>query len=153
RAKWVGGLGDGTPDGPKLHSIQVDPRDPKHLYIGMSSGGVFESLDGGRDWRPRNKGVGAPFLPEPGAASGHDPHCVGMRPPRPDRLYQQNHCGIYLLERPAETWIRIGQHMPKQVGDIGFPIVVHPRDPDTAWVFPMDGTEVWPRTSPDGKPA
>ena len=43
--------------------------------------------------------------------------------------------------------------MPKQVGDIGFPLVVHPRDPDTAWVFPMDGTQVWPRTSPGGKPA
>ena len=43
--------------------------------------------------------------------------------------------------------------MPKEVGDIGFPIVLHPRDQDCAWVFPMDGTEVWPRTSPDGRPA
>ena len=71
----------------------------------------------------------------------------------PVRLYQQNHCGIYRMERSEGQWIRIGRNMPKRVGDIGFPIVLHPRDPDMVWVFPMDGTEVWPRTSPEGKPA
>jgi photosystem II stability/assembly factor-like uncharacterized protein len=76
-----------------------------------------------------------------------------MCPSDPDRLYQQNHCGIYRLDRPSHEWTRIGKSMPKSVGDIGFPMVVHPRDADTAWVFPMDGTAVWPRTSPDGKPA
>ena len=54
----------------------------------------------------------------------------------PDRLYQQNHCGIYRMERPEGAWIRIGNNMPKKVGDIGFPIVLHPRDPDTAWFVP-----------------
>src|SRR5690349_13758809 len=37
RRPWVGGDQDGTPDGPKMHSIIVDPRDSNHLYIGMSS--------------------------------------------------------------------------------------------------------------------
>jgi hypothetical protein len=74
-------------------------------------------------------------------------------PGNPDRLYQQNHCGIYRLDRPSERWVRIGKAMPESIGDIGFPMVVHPRDADSAWVFPMDGTSVWPRTSPDGKPA
>jgi hypothetical protein len=78
---------------------------------------------------------------------------VRLCPSNADRLYQQNHCGIYRLDRPSDTWVRIGRNMPKQVGDIGFPMVVHPRDPDTVWVFPMDGQTVWPRTSPDGKPA
>jgi hypothetical protein len=68
-------------------------------------------------------------------------------------LYQQNHCGIYRLDRPSDIWRRIGRAMPAAVGDIGFPIVVHPRDADTAWVFPMDGTEVWPRISIGGQPA
>ncbi|HYE77134.1 MAG TPA: glycosyl hydrolase, partial [bacterium] len=54
---------------------------------------------------------------------------------------------------PGTTWDRIGNNMPKEVGDIGFPVQVHPRNADVAWVFPMNGTEVWPRTSPDGKPA
>ena len=76
-----------------------------------------------------------------------------LHPLRPDRLYQQNHCGIYKMERPEGRWERIGDNMPREVGDIGFPIELHPRDPDTAWVFPMDGTDVWPRTSPDGKPS
>ncbi|MGH7949786.1 MAG: glycosyl hydrolase, partial [Candidatus Binataceae bacterium] len=60
---------------------------------------------------------------------------------------------IYRLDRPGDKWVRIGRNMPKEIGDIGFGIVVHPRDPDSAWVFPMDGTEVWPRTALEGKPA
>lgn len=151
--KWSGGVGDGTPDGPKLHSILVDPRDAKHLYLGMSGGGVFESTDEGQSWRPLNKGVAADFLPVKDPEYGHDPHCVALHPLMPDRLYQENHCGVYRLDRPGDTWERIGLNLPKKIGDIGFGIVLHPRDPDTAWVFPMDGTEVWPRTSIDGKPA
>ncbi len=152
RTAWTGGEQDGTPDGPKLHSILIDPRDPNHMYIGMSSGGVFESTDKGMSWKPLNKGCAADFLPIPDPEYGHDPHCVQLHAFKPDRLYQQNHCGIYRMERAEGHWIRIGENMPKKVGDIGFPMVLHPRDPNTAWVFPMDGTTVWPRTSPDGKP-
>lgn len=150
---WTGGEQDGTPDGPKLHSIQVDPRDPKHLYIGMSSGGVFESTDAGADWKPLNRGCLANFLPDPNPEYGHDPHCVLQHPAAPDILYQQNHCGIYRMDRRESVWKRIGDAMPRNVGDIGFPIVAHRRDPRTVWVFPMDGSDVWPRISPDGKPA
>ncbi len=150
---WTGGEQDGTPDGPKLHSVIVDPRDPKHLYLGMSSGGTFESLDAGASWTPLNRGIAATFIPVPDAEFGHDPHCIGLHPLFPDRLYQQNHCGIYRLDRPSTTWERIGEAMPGEVGDIGFPIVLHPRDPETVWVFPMDGTDVWPRTSIGGRPA
>lgn len=151
--QWTGGEQDGTPDGPKLHSVSVDPRDARHLYIGMSSGGVFESTDGGADWKPLNAGCRADFFPDPHPEYGHDPHCVRLHPLAPDILYQQNHCGIYRMERPSGTWVRIGASMPKKIGDIGFPLVLHPRDPATVWVFPMDGTSVWPRTSPGGKPA
>jgi len=144
---------ENTPDGSMLHSVIVDPRDPDHLYLGLSSGGVFESTDGGKDWATLNQDVEAVFLPEPDADYGHDPHCVRLHPADPDRLYQQNHCGIYRLDRPGRSWTRIGDNMPREVGDIGFPVELHPRDPDTAWVFPMDGTDVWPRTSPEGRPA
>jgi photosystem II stability/assembly factor-like uncharacterized protein len=149
-ADWTGG---GTPDGPITHSILVDPRDAEHLYLGLSVGGIFESTNGGRDWHPLNRGVDADFLPDEDPEYGHDPHCMVMHPEHPDRLYHQNHCGIYRIDRPDERWKRIGRNMPRSVGDIGFPICVHPRDPDTVWVFPMDGTSVWPRTSPDGRPA
>jgi photosystem II stability/assembly factor-like uncharacterized protein len=151
--EWMSDPQAGTPDGPKLHSIIVDPRDPAHLYLGMSSGGVHESLDRGRTWTPLVKGLEVVEGFDPAKLNFHDPHCVRICPTRPDRLYQQNHCGTYLLDRPSSEWVRIGRNMPKRVGDIGFPMVVHPRDPETAWVFPMDGTSVWPRTSPEGKAA
>ncbi|MFN3566173.1 MAG: WD40/YVTN/BNR-like repeat-containing protein, partial [Burkholderiaceae bacterium] len=151
--EWFGTVQDGTPDGPKLHSIIVDPRDPKHIYFGMSGGGVHETTDGGTTFRPLLEGLEVVEGFDAGTPTFHDPHCIRMCPSNPDRLYQQNHCGIYRLDRPSDRWERIGRKMPKKVGDIGFPMVVHPRDDDTAWVFPMDGQTVWPRTSPDGKPA
>ena len=153
--RWNGGAQDGTPNGPMMHSIIIDPRDKRHMYIGMSSGGVHETKDQGKTWSPLIKGMKHAFLPDDKAddAPSHDPHCVVLHPAKPDRLYMQAHTGIYKLDRPADRWERIGLKMPKAVGDIGFPIAVHPRDPDTAWGFPMDGTSVWPRTSPDGKPA
>jgi len=150
---WMGRETDGTPDGPVIHSIIVDPRDPSHLYLGMSSGGVHESLDGGRSWNPIIDGMEVVEQLDPSNVAFHDPHAVRLCATNPDRLYQQNHCGIYRLDRPGRRWERIGRNMPKAVGDIGFPIVLHPRDDSTAWVFPMDGSGVWPRTSPAGKPA
>jgi hypothetical protein len=150
---WAAWPEEGTPDGPMLHSVIVDPRDRAHLYLGLSGGGVFESTDGGKDWQPLNAGSLATFLPDPEPEYGHDPHCVRLHPLQPDRLYQQNHCGFYRMERSEGRWVRVGENMPSDVGDIGFPVELHPRDPDIAWVFPMDGTDVWPRTSPDGHPA
>jgi hypothetical protein len=149
----MGGEQDGTPDGPKLHSLIVDPRDPAHLYLAMSGGGVHESLDRGQSWQPLVQGLEVVEGLDAQNVAFHDPHCVRICPSNPDRLYQQNHCGIYRLDRPSREWVRVGKKMPASVGDIGFPIVVHARDPETAWVFPMDGTSVWPRTSPEGKPA
>jgi hypothetical protein len=159
--EWMGSVQDGTPDGPKLHSIMVDPRDAAHLYFAMSGGGVHESRDAGKSWTTLIQGMEVVGGFDANSVTFHDPHCMRLCPANPDRLYQQNHCGIYRMDRIHEAskdrsgdiWQRIGRKMPKRVGDIGFPMVVHPRDPDTAWVFPMDGTDVWPRTSPDGRPA
>ncbi|MBI1397794.1 MAG: glycosyl hydrolase [Betaproteobacteria bacterium] len=151
--EWMGTVQDGTPDGPKLHSIIVDPRDPRHMYFSMSGGGVHESTDGGDTFSPLVTGLEVVEGFDAGVVTFHDPHCVRLCPSNPDRLYQQNHCGIYRLDRPDDAWVRIGRNMPGNVGDIGFTMVVHPRDDRTAWVLPMDGQTVWPRTSPDGKPA
>ena len=112
------------------------------------------SLDGGTSCAPLINGLDVVegFVPI-AKSTFHDPHCVRLcpqqaGPPLPAEPLR------HLPHRPAVgTWVRIGKNMPKKVGDIGFPMVVHPRDADTAWVFPMDGTNVWPRTSPDGKPA
>ena len=155
RLKWSGPDKDGPPDGATTHSILIDPRNPQRMYLGLSGGGFFVSDTEGADWRPLNKGCALDFFPEElkNQEWGHDPHCVQLHPAKPDRLYQQNHCGIYRMDRPHDVWERIGDNMPREIGDIGFPMTLHPRDPDTAWVFPMDGGTVWPRTSPQGKPA
>lgn len=153
RRTWIGPAEFAAPGGGGLHSLQIDPRDPAHMYMGCSMGGVFETLDQGKSWQPLNKGCEADFLPDPEADFGHDPHTLRIHPLYPDVLYQQNHCGIYRMDREDGYWVRIGSNMPADVGDIGFPIVLDPRDPQRVWVFPMDGTEIWPRTSPKGKPA
>ena len=93
------------------------------------------------------------FLPQPTPEFGHDPHCVRFAGGNPDRLWQQNHCGLYRLDRPSSDWVDVGSGMPKAVGSIGLPLAAHPRDPDAAWIFPMDSTDVWPRISPGGRPA
>lgn len=139
--------------GSMVNQAALDPRDGVHLYIALSSGGVFESLDRGASWRALNRGVAASFLPDPEAQFGHDPHCLAIHPLHPDRLYHQNHCGLYRLDRPGAWWQRVGDNLPREVGDIGFPGVVHPRDPDSLWMLPMDGTDTGPRTCPEGRPA
>ncbi len=153
RFDWVGGLQDAPPDGATLHSINIDPRDPAHMYIGLSTGGAFETINRGDTWQPLNRGCLADFLPNPHAEYGHDPHCMRLHPLAPDTIYQQNHCGIYRMHRPDGVWQRIGTNIPGNVGDIGFPLALHPRNADIVWVFPMDGSSVWPRVSPEGKPA
>lgn len=151
---WTMGGKDESPEGALLHSIRVDPRDARHLYVSLSMGGTFESVDKGKSWRPLNKGVVMDYSSTPDADYGHDPHLMIIHPGDPDRLYQQNHCGIYHLDRrDGDTWKRIGARMPKAIGDIGFPMVPHPTDPDRVWVFPMDGTALWPRTPKKGRPA
>jgi len=153
RRTWIGPKEFTPPGGGGLHSIQIDPRDPNHIYIGLSLGGVFETTDQGATWQPLNSGCQADFLPDPDADFGHDPHALRLHPADADVLYQQNHFGVYRMNRPNGIWERIGVTMPEPVGDIGFPILLHPRNPDQVWVFPMDGTDVWPRTSPGGEPA
>ncbi len=91
---WFGSEQDGTPDGPKLHSLIVDPRDPAHLYVAMSGGGVHESLDRGRTWAPLVKGLEVVEGFDAENVAFHDPHCVRLCPSNPDRLYQENLGGI-----------------------------------------------------------
>ncbi|MGB8648092.1 MAG: glycosyl hydrolase [Anaerolineae bacterium] len=153
RSSLVGAPDEGPPGGATLHSIMIDPRDLNHMYFCLSGGGVFESTDKGEDWKPCNKGLVSDFLPQPDAEVGHDPHCMRMHPLDPDRLYQQNHCGIYRMDRAQGVWVNIGKNLPKVVSDHSYPIVLHPRDPDTAWVFPLDGTFPLGRVSPRGRPA
>ncbi|MEE2858806.1 MAG: glycosyl hydrolase [Candidatus Neomarinimicrobiota bacterium] len=150
---WTKKSDDGYPKVSKLHSIIINSSNKNHMYIGMSYGGVFQTLDAGKKWTPINDGLHADYMKNKNSKFGHDPHSVISHPYNPDRLYQQNHCGIYKLDLPNNKWVRIGDNMPSDIGDIGFPIAIHPNDPNTIWVFPIDGTEMWSRVCPEGQPA
>ncbi|MEL6712588.1 MAG: glycosyl hydrolase [Planctomycetota bacterium] len=134
-----------TPDGAKLHSILVDPRDADHLYVALSAGVVLESRDGGLGWAP----VGE--LPE-GAGS---PHALAFAPTDPDLLWLQARGGVYRCELDeGEVWERAGPRADDGTWlDAGFPVATHPADPDAAFLVPMDASDAWSRTSPGGRPA
>ena len=95
----------------------------------------------------------ADFLPDPDPEFGHDPHCVRFAGGNPDRLYQQNHCGLFRLDRPGDTWTDIGVGHAEVGRRDRASAGRAPDRSETLWVFPMDGTDVWPRVSPGGRPA
>lgn len=119
---------------PGIHSIIVNPNNPKHLYIAASSAGVIESTDGGKSWQGRNKGMLMDYLPDPEAPWGHDPHFVVACPNQPEHLWQQNHCGVFYSDDGAQNWRKVSQ--PENGVHFGFPIAVDENDGKTAWVVP-----------------
>ncbi|HEY2841532.1 MAG TPA: hypothetical protein VGJ26_20400 [Pirellulales bacterium] len=133
---WLGGGRDEA----GIHSIVVDPRDSKHVLIGVSCAGVFETFDDCASWEPRNKGLIAPFLPDPSVDVGHDPHLLVGCAAAPDVLWQQNHCGIFRSSDGARSW----QAVHEQAGpaNFGFAIAVDAAHPDCAWVVPAASDEV-----------
>ncbi|MBK8972761.1 MAG: hypothetical protein IPM37_16030 [Hahellaceae bacterium] len=119
---------------PGIHSIVVDPRDPQHLFIAVSSAGVLESRDGGQTWEVRNKGMRNDYMPDPESEWGHDPHFVTACPGQPNHVWQQNHCGVFYSDDGAATWKKVSQ--PEQGVHFGFPIAADAKDGRCAWVVP-----------------
>ncbi|OEU96526.1 WD40/YVTN/BNR-like repeat-containing protein [Streptomyces oceani] len=132
RAEWEpggGGLG--------LHTVLVDPRDPGAVTVAVSTGGAYHTTDGGASWTPCNSGVQAAFLPEEQRFPeyGQCVHKVARDAAEPDRLYLQNHWGVYRSDDNAASWVSIGDSLPS---DFGFPVVTHPRRGGVAYVFPLN---------------
>ena len=129
---WFGG----GRDQPGIHSVVVDPRNENHIHVGISCAGVFETIDAGKTWEIRNKGLRAEFLPDPDSQTGHDPHILVAAPTNPDILWQQNHCGIFRSTDAAKSWQDVGQ--PEGPANFGFAIAVAEDNPDQAWVAPAN---------------
>ena len=133
-----------------LHSIVVHPLDPQQIWVGMSSVGVFYTADGGKSWEPRNSGTRADYMPE-GHRHPEFGQCVHslVRAEQSGRLYQQNHCGMYRSDDGGVNWQSIEKGLPSS---FGFPSAVHPRDPQTLFLVPLNGDSSG-RFMPDARAA
>ena len=133
KPEWGAGFG-----GQAFHTILPHPTDPTSVTVAISTGGVYQSTDDGASWTARNQGIRAEFLPEGQQYPelGQCVHKVTRHPSRPERLYLQNHGGVYRSDDHAATWQYIADGLPS---DFGFPVVVHPHEPDTIFVFPLGG--------------
>ncbi len=129
-----------------LGGIQHDPADPDRLYCSLSAGGVYRSHDGGATWTAANRGVRADFMPQKYPETGQCVHKLRLHPALPDRLYQQNHCGVYRSDDRGESWIEITNNLPS---DFGYALALDPRDPDTAFVIPEESSHM--RATCDGR--
>jgi hypothetical protein len=134
-----------------LHSIVAHPSDQRQLWVAISTAGVFHSADCGESWEPRNRGTRADYLPEGQnyPELGQCVHCLVQAPGLPDRLYQQNHCGMYRSDDGGRHWDSIEAGLPST---FGFPAAVHPRDPATLYLLPLNG-DIAGRYVPDAKAA
>lgn len=134
-----------------LHSLVLHPDDPGKIWVGISAAGVFHTADGGETWETRNRGTRADFMPEDQRYPefGQCVHCLVMAPGKTERLYQQNHCGMYRSDDGGRRWDSIEAGLPSS---FGFPAAAHPRDADTLFLLPLNG-DIKGRFVPDGKAA
>ncbi|MBW8723848.1 MAG: exo-alpha-sialidase [Inquilinus limosus] len=134
-----------------LHSLVLHPEDPGKIWIGISAAGVFHTADGGETWQTRNRGTRADFMPEDQRYPefGQCVHCLVMAPGKAERLYQQNHCGMYRSDNGGRRWDSIEAGLPSS---FGFPAAAHPRDADTLFLLPLNG-DIKGRFVPDAKAA
>jgi hypothetical protein len=127
RPTWEPGGG-----GAAVHTVLPDPASDR-VVVAMSAGGVYVSADGGEQWSPRNRGISAGFLPEE-PEYGQCVHKVAIDAGDPQRMYAQNHGGVFRTDDGGGTWSSIAAGLP---ADFGFPVVSSPRTPGTAWVVPL----------------
>ena len=127
--KWQPGAG-----GMCLHTIIADPSQPERMFIAISAAGAFRTEDGGTTWRPINRGLKSDGIPDPDAEVGHCVHRIAMHPSRPNVLFMQKHWDVMRTDNAGDSWQDVGGNLPT---DFGFPIDVHPHEPETIYVVPI----------------
>ncbi len=143
RTQWMPGGG-----GLCLHTILPDPSNPDRLFVAISTGGVYRTDDGGKNWQPRNKGIRAKFLPpdQQYPEWGQCVHKVVSHPSNANRMFLQHHWGIYRSDDAGDSWNDIGNGVPS---DFGFAMEIDPHDPNTVYVIPIESDEF--RCTPEAK--
>ena len=139
---WQPGAG-----GMCLHTIVLDPTNPDRIFVAISAAGAFRTDDGGKTWKPINKGLKSPYeLPDPTAEVGHCVHRIAMHAARPGVLFMQKHWDVMRSDNAGDLWHEVSDNLPS---DFGFPIGVHAHDPETIYVVPIKSdSEHFP---PEGK--
>jgi photosystem II stability/assembly factor-like uncharacterized protein len=138
---WTPGAG-----GLGLHTILLDPTNPNRIYIAISSAGAFRTDDGGKSWKPINRGLKSQYIPDPEAPVGHCVHRITLHPSKPNTLFMQKHWDVMRTDDAGDNWYDVGDGLPS---DFGFPIDVHAHEPETIYVVPIKSdSEHYP---PDGK--
>lgn len=143
RTQWMPGGG-----GLCLHTILPDPSNDQRLFVAISTGGVYRTDDGGKNWQPRNKGIRAKFLPpdQQYPEWGQCVHKVVSHAANPDRMFLQHHWGVYRSDDAGDSWIDIGKGLPS---DFGFALEIDPHDANTAYIIPIESDEF--RCTPEAK--
>ena len=126
---WQPGAG-----GMCLHSIILDPSDPERMYIAISAAGAFRTDDGGKSWKPINKGLYSKYIPNPTADVGHCVHHIAMNPSRPGTLFMQKHWDVMRSNDAGDNWTKISGNLPT---DFGFVIDINSNEPETVYVVPI----------------
>ncbi len=140
-SKWTPGAG-----GMCLHTILLDPENPRRIYVAISAAGAFRTEDGGETWLPINQGLKSEYIPDPNAEVGHCVHHMTMHPTRPRVLFMQKHWDVMRSDNAGDQWHEISGNLPS---DFGFPIQVHAHEPETVYVVPIKSdSEHYP---PEGK--
>jgi len=128
-AQWQPGAG-----GLCLHTILIHPDDPQRMFVAISAAGAFRTDDGGETWSPINRGLRSGELPDEDREVGHCVHRIAMNPSRPDVLFMQKHWDVMRSDDAGDSWHEVSGNLPS---DFGFPIAVHPHEPDTVYVVPI----------------
>ncbi len=140
-SQWAPGAG-----GMGLHTILVDPENQNRMFVAISAAGVFRTEDGGKTWKPANRGLHSRYMPNPTAEVGHCVHRIAMHRSRPQVLFMQKHWDVMRSDDAGESWREVSGNLPT---DFGFVIDVHAHEPETVYVVPIKSdSEHFP---PEGK--